>query len=120
LFEIKCRYKPPTSNTNILLPGCHSLHRFTITKSGPLGIFLEIENTGMVHVKSVTLNSLGDIYGLRENDILCKPLKNGALEKDIPTLSKRPFVIEVWRAMPTSTRHLNTSMRMPGLKSGKI
>jgi hypothetical protein len=78
LFEIKRRYKPPTSNTNILLPGCHSLHWFTITKSGPLGVFLEIENTGMVRVKSVTLNSLGGIYGLRENDILCKPLKNGA------------------------------------------
>ncbi len=74
----------------------------------------------MVHVKLVTLNSLGGIYGLRENDILCKPLKNGALEKDIPTLSKRPFVIEVWQAMPTSTRYLNTSMRIPGLKSGKI
>jgi hypothetical protein len=74
----------------------------------------------MVPVKLATLNSLGGIYGLRENDILCKPLKNGALEKDIPTLSKCPFVIEVWQAMPTSTRHLNTSMTMPGLKSGKI
>jgi hypothetical protein len=101
LLEIKRHYNPPISNTDILLPGCHSLHRFTITKSGPLGIFLEIENTGMVRVKSVTLNSLGDIYGLQENDILCKPLKNGALEKDTPTLSKCPFVIEEWRAMPT-------------------
>jgi hypothetical protein len=74
----------------------------------------------MVHVKLVTLNSLGDIYGLRENDILCKPLKNGASEKDIPTLRKRPFVIEVWRVMPTSTRHLNTSMRVLGLTSGNV
>ncbi len=74
----------------------------------------------MVRVKLVTLNSLGDINGLMENDILCKPLKNGALKKDIPTLSKCPFVIEVWGAMPTSTRHLNTSMIVPGLKSGKI
>jgi hypothetical protein len=32
LFEIKQKYKPPANNTKILLPGCNSLHRFTINK----------------------------------------------------------------------------------------
>jgi hypothetical protein len=81
LFEIKHKYKPPTNKTKILLPGCNSLHRFTINKSGPLGIKLEIENSGIVRIKVVTPDSLGDIYGLQENNILCKPLENGALEK---------------------------------------
>jgi hypothetical protein len=97
LFEIKCKYKPPTNKTKILLPGCNSLHRFTINKSGPLGIKLEIVNSETVQIKVVTPDSLGDIYGLRENYILCKPLENGALEKVNPNLSKcsLPLVIEV-------------------------
>ncbi len=118
MFKIKHPYKPP-SNTNIVLPGDHSLHWFPITKLGPLGIFLEVENTKMVPIKSVTLNSLGDIYGLQKNDILCKPLENGALERDIPTLYKCLFIIEVWQALPTSTRYLITSIQMLKLTSGK-
>jgi hypothetical protein len=97
----------------------HSLHRYTIIKSGNLGIFLEIDNTKMVRIKSVIMNSLGKIYGLQKNDILCKPLENGELERDIPNFSKRPFIIEVWQALPTSTRHLITSIRMPNSTSSK-
>ena len=65
------------------------------------------------------LNSLGDIYGLRKNDILCKPMENGELERDIPTLSKRLLIIEVWQALLPFTRHLITSIRMPDSTSGK-
>jgi hypothetical protein len=122
LFEIKCKYKPPTNKTKILLPICNSLHLFTIKKSCPLGIKLEIENSGIVQIKVVTPDSLGDIYGLRENNILCKPLENGALGKVIPNLSKcsLPLVIEVWRALPTSTEDCITLMKMPGLNSSMI
>ena len=118
LFEIKCPNKQ-SSTANIVLPKDHSLHRFTITKSGPLGILLEIDNTKMVHIKSVTANSLGDIYGLQKNDILCKPMENGELERDIRPLPKRLLIIEVGQALPTSTRHLITSIRMPDSTSGK-
>jgi hypothetical protein len=123
LFEIKRPYKPP-SNTRTLLPRHHSLHRFIITKPGRLGIFLEIDNS-MVRLNSVTLNSLGDFYGLRKNDILCKPLTNGELYRDMTSFveavksCERPFIIEVWRALPTSTRHLITSIRMPDSTSSK-
>jgi hypothetical protein len=118
LFEIKCHNRP-TSNSNIILPRDHSLHQFTITKSGPLGILLEIDNTKMVRIKSITANSSGDIYGLQKNDIFCKPMENGKLKRDIPILSKQPLNIEVWQALPTSTRHLITSIRMPNSTSGK-
>jgi hypothetical protein len=74
LFEVKCAYKPPKLARGLLLE-CHSFHHFIITKSGPLDIVLEMENA-IVCVKSVAQNSLGDLYGLRYNDILCKPSTN--------------------------------------------
>ncbi len=76
----------------------------------------------MVRIKVVTPDSLGDIYGLWENYILCKPLENGALEKGIPNLSNCPLtlVIEVWRALPTSPDYLINLMTMPGLNSDKL
>ncbi len=76
LLEIK-RPNKPTSNANIVLLEDHSLHQFTITKSDPLGILLEINNTKMVLIKSVTANSLGDIYGLQKNDILASLWRMG-------------------------------------------
>ncbi len=78
-----------------------------------------MDQSGIVHVKEVTQDSLGDIYGLREDNILCKPLKNGALEKNVPNCCKLfppSFVIEVWRALPTLTE----DMRMPGLNTFKF
>jgi hypothetical protein len=78
-----------------------------------------MDQSGIVHVKEVTRDSLGDIYGLRENNILCKPLKNGALEKNVPNRCKLfppSFVIDVWQALPTSTE----DMRMPGLNAFKF
>ncbi len=54
LFEIKCKYMPPTKITNILLPQCYALHRFTINKSGPLRIRWKMDQSGIVHVKEVT------------------------------------------------------------------
>jgi hypothetical protein len=81
-----------------------------------------MEKYEMVRIKVVTPDSLGEIYGLRENDILCKPLENGALEKGIPNLSNcpLPLVIEVWQALPTSTDYSINLMTMPGLNSNKF
>jgi hypothetical protein len=45
-------------------------------------------------------------------------MENGELERDIPTLSRRPFIIEVWQALPISTKQLITSIRMPNSTSG--
>ncbi len=121
LFEVKRAYKPPKLACGLLL-GCHSFHRFIITKSGPLGIVLEMENA-IVRVKSVAQNSLGDLYGLRYNDILCKPSTNGELHRDIAFLVEgvkwgiRPYIIEVWRALPTYMAE--TSIKMPPRTSGK-
>jgi hypothetical protein len=66
------------------------------------------------------MNSLVEIHGLRKNDILCKPMEKGELKRDIPTLSKRPLIIEVWQALPTSTRHLITSIRMTAQQVARV
>jgi len=121
LFEVKRPYIPQKHAYNLML-GCHSLHRFIIKKSGPLGIVLEMENA-IVRLKSVTPNSLGDLYGLRNNDILCKPLTNGELQRDVKSVVEsvrsgtRPYIIEVWRALPTLMTE--TSIQMPEPTSGK-
>ena len=119
LFEVKRPYKPQEHAQNI---PAHSLHRFIIKKSGPLGIVLEMENA-IVRLKSVTPNSLGDLYGLRNNDILCKPSTNGELQRDSKSVVEavrsgtRPYIIEVWRALPTLMAE--TSIKMPEPTSGK-
>ena len=121
LFEVKRPYIPQNHAHNLML-GCHSLHRFIITKLGPLGIVLEMENA-IVRLKSVTPNSLGDLYGLRNNDILCKPSTNGELQQDSKSVVEavrsgtRPYIIEVWRALPTLMAE--TSIKMPEPTSGK-
>jgi hypothetical protein len=119
LFEVKRSYTPPIHSDINTLKGRYSLHRFTITESGNLGIILEIEKSTL-HLKSVAPNSLGEFYGLRNNDILCKPLTKGEFEEDVKSLSKAkcPLTIEVWRALPTSNRDLITSIRMQKSKSG--
>jgi hypothetical protein len=45
-------------------------------------------------------------------------MENVELERDIPTLSKRLFIIEVWQDLPTSTIQLIISIRMPNSTSG--
>jgi hypothetical protein len=37
----------------------------------------------VVRLQSVADNSLGELYGLRKDDILCKPSMNGELDQDI-------------------------------------
>jgi hypothetical protein len=119
LFEVKRSYTPPIHPDINTLKGHYSLHRFTITELGDLGIILEIEKSTLC-LKSVVPNSLGEFYGLRNNDILCKPLIKGEFEEDDKSLSKAkcPLTIEVWRALPTSNRVLTTSIRMQKSKSG--
>ena len=87
LFEVKRSYTPPIHSDINTLKGRYSLHRFTITESGNLGIILEIEKSTL-RLKSVAPNSLGEFYGLRNNDILCKPLTKGEFEEDVKSLSK--------------------------------
>ncbi len=71
-------------------------------------------------MKSVAPNSLRELYGLRNNDILCKPFTKREFEEDAKSLSKAkcPLTIEVWRALPTSNKDLITSIKMPKSKSG--
>jgi hypothetical protein len=71
-------------------------------------------------LKSVAPNSLGEFHSLRNNDILCKPLRKAEFEEDVESLSKAkcPLTIEMWRALPTSNRDLIASIRMQKLKSG--
>jgi hypothetical protein len=81
-------------------------------------MLLEEENSTL-RLKSVLPNSLGDFYGLRNGNILCKPFTNEELEQNDKTLRKTepPLMIEVLRVLRTSTMDLITSIVMPELIS---
>ena len=56
----------------IMLDGkLHCLHRFIITEKGDLGITLESHNS-MARLRAVAKNSLGEYFGMRKNDLICR------------------------------------------------
>jgi hypothetical protein len=122
LFEVKRSYKR-RDNKQVPLPGCYSLHRFVIGKPGKIDVFLD-SRTSIVRLDSVAPDGLGALYGLRNDDILCEPLTNGKLARNSKDLTQavksgqRPFIIEVWRVLPTSSSDLINSTRMPEPGSG--
>ena len=108
MFDIK-RPFDPTARTNQPYPGRMSLHHFVITESGSLGMSVGVEDNGFSVVKSTTIGSLADIYGLQEGDIMTKPNVNGAAQLgdynwfiEQVRSGNRPLVFDVWRLVRTS------------------
>ncbi|KAL3771732.1 hypothetical protein ACHAWU_010043 [Discostella pseudostelligera] len=100
LFEVKRAYKSNEVPETLTLDGPHCLHRFTITEPGSLGITIIDHGSTATIVSRVVPNSLGDIYGLRVNDIICEPFESVL---SYAKSGKRPWILEVWRAVPTTT-----------------
>jgi len=130
LFEVS---RPCTDSSLVKLgesaaPVGKVLHRFIITREGPLGmtcvkdsLILSHEGEATARISEVAPNSLSDIHGVQVDDIICKPGSNGAEMADFKSfiaLAKtgaRPLTIEVLRDVggerkPTpSTRSANAN-----------
>lgn len=115
IFEVKRAFKSSTSPKNLALGGPHSLHRFIITESGRLGITLKEKDGEKSIVSTVEPNSLGDIYGIRKNDIICKPLQSFT---ESTGSSNRPLTLEVWRVV--SNTAAEGSRSLPNLEGYSI
>jgi hypothetical protein len=126
VFEIKRAYNP--SKHEHSTPGFHSFHRFVITEGGSLGIVLQ-KIKSEVHVQSVAHKSLGELYGLKKDDILCRSEKMQEFDSEFSrTLTLTgpcticlhhagSCIIAVWQALPTLMA--DTSKMMPKSTSGK-
>ena len=101
--------------------GPQSLHRFVIDKPGTLGMRMRkglhsTTGTELCVVVSVDANSLSEIYGIQENDILCKPYTNGRDTLGVfdwfkdQAKGSRPLVFDVLRAVPTSVAECSTKV----------
>lgn len=114
-FEVK---RPVTvAGTRNIGGRLHALHRFVITKPGPLGMSLARKGN-VTYVSTVLPNSLSDVHGILKDDIVCVPFTDGAEINNIfawichhyDTHPHRPLLIEVWRpvvqAAGTPTRCL--------------
>jgi len=108
LFEVKRPYNKVVPPKKLELSGPHSLHRFVINETGTLGVTLQQNSYSATTttVVSIKPNSLGDIYGLRENDVICEPLDSvvASAQSD-----ERPWILQVWRAVRTKTEDHNLS-----------
>jgi len=123
LFEVKRLYKHPgrliARSSGAPVP--HSLHRFVITTSGPLGFMIEKVDS-MILLKNIAPMSVADIHGLQNDDILCIPNKKGQLQQraslfvDAVKGDIRPMIIEVWRAVPPITPTSSTLSVLPTIK----
>jgi len=86
-------------------PAPHSLHRFIITTSDPLGVMFEKVDS-MILLRNIAPMSVANIHGLQNDDILCIPNTDGKLEQNASQFVnavKGPMTIEVLRATsPTS------------------
>lgn len=101
LFEVKRPYNNVVPLKKLALNGPHSLHRFVINETGTLGITLQQNPySATTTVVSIKPNSLGDIYGFHENDVICEPLDSvvASAQSD-----ERPWILQVWRAVRTKT-----------------
>ena len=99
LFEVKREYKSTTAVVRkSLAHGPQFLHRFVINEAGFLGIGLRRDDcTATTVITSVQPNSLGDLYGLRENDVICEPFESVWARS-----SERPWILQVWRSVSTN------------------
>ena len=119
-FEVLRNHKERKHKSLFLDGRIHCRHRFIITEKGDLGISLENHNS-MARLKSVAQDSLGEGFGLRTNDVL---FRIGALdapvdfEKCVDQINsgERPMIIEVWRAICTTTGSTRptSSINIPG------
>jgi len=105
MFEVKRPFPQPDTNP-YAVQALQSLHRFVIMQPGTIGMSLGKKMNGITFVTKVNPNSLAELYGLHENDIICKPCTNGAEKMDIEGFFKeaikgsRPLIIEVLRDLP--------------------
>ena len=114
LFEVKREYKSTTAVVpeSLELVGRHSLHRFVINEAGFLGIGLRRDDcTATTVITSIQPNSLGDMYGLRENDVICEPFESVWARS-----SERPWILQVWRSVSTN----ESEKRRPVLASSTV
>lgn len=115
MFEVKRHFPTSTTNPAAVHAG-QSLHRFIISEPGTLGMSLGKKLNGITFVTMVAPGSLAELYGIREDDVICKPCTNGFEKINIQGFFKdaisgvRPLVVEVARAVPTpvadSTMHM--------------
>jgi len=96
LFEVKRKYTSTEAAETLALDGPHSHHRFIITEPGSLGLSIMRRKRKTTSITAVEPNSLGDIYGLRVNDIICETFKSVT---ESAKSGKRPWILEVWRAI---------------------
>ena len=123
LFEVKRLYRHPgrliARSSGAPVP--HSLHRFIITTSGPLGVMIEKVDS-LILLRNIAAMSVADIHGLQNDDILCIPYKNGQLQQiaslfvDAVKGGIRPLIIEVWRAVPLIVPSSTTLSVLPTIK----
>ena len=101
LFEVKREYNSTTAVVRkSLAHGPQFLHRFVINEAGFLGIGLRRDDyTATTVVTSIQPNSLGDMYGLRENDVICEPFESVCASA---RSSERPWILQVWRSVSTN------------------
>ncbi|MFM6170979.1 MAG: hypothetical protein ACKPB4_02350 [Sphaerospermopsis kisseleviana] len=122
-FEVLRNHKGGKHNLLFLDGKYHCRHRFIITEKGDLGISLE-SNNSMARLKSAAKDSLGERFGLRTNDVL---FRIGALDTSVDfdkcvdqiNSGERPMIIEVWRAICTTTGSTRpmSSINIPGTRS---
>jgi hypothetical protein len=123
MFEVKRLYKHPVRliARSSGAPVPHSLHRFIITTSGPLGVTIE-KGDSMILLKNIAPMSVAGIHGLQNDDILCIPNKKGQLQQrsslfvDAVKGGIRPLIIEVWRAVPLIVPPSATLSVLPTMK----
>ena len=123
LFEVKRLYRHPgrliARSSGAPVP--HSLHRFIITTSGPLGVMIEKVDS-LILLRNIAAMSVADIHGLQNDDILCIPNKKGQLQQiaslfvDAVKGGIRPMIIEVWRAVPLIVPSSATLSVLPTIK----
>jgi hypothetical protein len=93
LFEVKCPYNNAVPPKKLALNGPHSLHRFVINETGTLGIALQQNPySATTTVVSIKPNSLRDIYGFHENDVICEPLNSVVA---LAQSDERPWIVQV-------------------------
>ena len=100
LFEVKRPFKSTSVPTNLALDGPHSLHRFVITEPGSLGITIAKRCRCSTIVSAIQPNSLADMHGFCEDDIMCEPFESCL---DMAKKGERPWIVHVWRAVSTTS-----------------
>ncbi len=100
LFEVKRKYKATLVPVTLAIVGPHSRHQFTISQTDSLGLSVRSRCRWSTIVSAVEPNSLGDVYGFCENDVICEPLEKFC---NLATGGERPWIVNVLRAVSTTT-----------------